>query len=76
MRGSSIVPSGRRKTIEIQFRYGEETINSVVCQLIKLNFIREALLELAAENIQIWFDNFIEATFANNDPYKNQCCVC
>ena len=68
----SVVPSGRRNSIEIQFRYGEETISSVVCQLIKLNLIREALLELATENIQIWFDNFIEATFANNTPCKNE----
>ena len=58
------------------FHYGEETINSVVCELSKLNLIPEIMVEVVSENIQIWFDNFIKATFVNTSPSTEQLFVC
>ena len=63
-------------TIGVLFHYGEETINSVVCELSKLNLIPEIMVEVVSENIQIWFDNFIKATFVNTNPSTEQLLVC
>ena len=47
-----------------------------MCELSKLNLIPEIMVEVVSENIQIWFDNFIKATFVNTNPSTEQLLVC